>query len=70
MASDTMESAIAMEVAAIRQMLQDARPNEPIGDYQDSILVRLDSIERTLEEGDPQPGGLRVLADSNEQRGE
>lgn len=55
MASQTMETSIAMDIQAIRQMLQDAKPNEPIGDYQDSILMRLDSIMATLEEGDPTP---------------
>jgi hypothetical protein len=50
----TMEECIMMSVGEIRTMLNEATDQEIDPSFKDSIKVRLDSIEKTLEEGDPQ----------------
>ena len=52
MASETMESAIMMEIASIRDFVQKELHRGPRSTRQ-FILERLNSIERTLNEGDP-----------------
>lgn len=55
MASETMESAIMMEVASIRRYIEMRFTEEDGWSSKDFnfIKVRLDSIEQTLNEEDP-----------------
>lgn len=60
MASETMESAIMIEVASIRRMVEEnlpeitisSVPKQTIGQF---IFTRLDAIEGILHEGNPEP---------------
>ena len=60
MATETMESAILMEVEAIRDNIKYigriALPNRVYGRL-DRCLQSLSNIQKTLEEGDPDAGG-------------
>jgi hypothetical protein len=60
MASETMESVIAMEVASIRDYVEEMIGYRQVWDSNDRryITQRLDNIERTLNEGDPHAAKL------------
>lgn len=53
MASEAMENAIMMDVMVIQTILDDSDYSQIAPDFHESIQIRLDSIKRTLNKGDP-----------------